>query len=305
VRRDAAGCACLLAGLLAFAPDPAWTREAPPTDRPPGATVGYRIEQLAETGRDLAARFTTAQLAVLEKINRADVVRLPRQEELVIPAVWHDDEVQYSPFPLYYPGAADLPKFLVVDQPAQAFAAYEAGRLVRWGPVSSGRQAHPTPDGLFHLNWRSPGRRSTVNPRWYMRWYFNFHNTRGLALHEYALPGYPASHACIRLLERDAVWIYHWGQGWTLDARETTVIEPGTPVLIVGQYGFGKPAPWRSLDHLARGIALPSRLPLRVGSLSLPSPRTCKLSPEISEREDPCRIAPISTKRPRTRGFST
>jgi hypothetical protein len=258
VRRDAAVYAGLLAGLLALTPDPAWPCEAPSTVRPPGATIGYRIEQLAEAGCDLATRFTTAQLAVLEKINRADVVSLPRQEALVIPAVWHDDEVQYSPFPLYYPGAADFPKFLVVDQPAQAFAAYEVGRLVRWGPVSSGRQAHPTPDGLFHLNWRSAGRRSTVNPRWYMRWYFNFHNARGLALHEYALPGYPASHACIRLLERDAVWIYHWGEGWTTDVRETTVIEHGTPLLIVGQYGFGGPAPWRSLDHLARGIALPA-----------------------------------------------
>jgi hypothetical protein len=88
-------------------------------------------------------------------------------------------------------------------------------------------------------------------------WYFNFHNTRGLALHQYDLPGYPASHACIRLLERDARWIYEWGEGWTLDAREITVIEPGTPLLIVGQFAFGEPSPWRSLDHLARGIALP------------------------------------------------
>jgi hypothetical protein len=68
------------------------------------------------------------------------------------------------------------------------------------------------------------------------------------------------------------VWIYHWGQGWTLDARERTLIEPGTPVLIVGQYGFGEPAPWRSLDHLARGIALPSDFRSGSERLSLPSP---------------------------------
>jgi len=141
-------------------------------------------------------------------------------------------------------------------QAAQAFAAYEQGRLLRWGPVSSGRRAYPTPSGLFHLNWRSRGRHSSVNPQWYMEWYFNFDNVRGFALHSYTLPGYPASHACVRLLERDAIWIYEWGDGWTLGKRGQ-VLERGTPLLIVGQYGFDAQPPWRSLEHLARGIDLP------------------------------------------------
>lgn len=225
-------------------------------ESPPGTVVEYRIERLAETGRDLNVRFTATQLAVLEKLNRTEVPRLPRLEQLAVPSVWHDDDLKYSPFPLPYPAATQLAKLLVVDQPAQAFAAYEEGRLVRWGPVSSGRQAYPTPSGLFHLNWRSPGRRSTVNPRWYMEWYFNFDNARGLALHSYTLPGYPASHACVRLLERDALWIYGWGEGWTLGARGQ-IVERGTPLLIAGQYAFGAPPPWRSLARLAHGIDLP------------------------------------------------
>jgi len=223
----------------------------------PGTTVDYRIERLAETGRDLSARFTASQLAILEKLNRANIVRLGRLDQLVVPSVWHDNDLQYGPFPLQYPAAAGIPKLLVVDQPAQAFAAYAEGRLVRWGPVSSGRQAYPTPSGLFHLDWRSRGRHSTVNPQWYMEWYFNFDNARGLALHSYTLPGYPASHACVRLLERDAIWIYGWGEGWTLGARGQ-IVEHGTPLLIAGQYAFGAPPPWRSLEHLARGIDLPA-----------------------------------------------
>lgn len=261
-QRHAAVGTGLLAIVLSVCPHPVWAHDAGAADRPPGTTVDYWLEPGIGSAGDLTSRFTVSQLALLEKINRADVDRLPRQEQLVVPGVWFDDEMQYSPFPLAYPGAAGHPKFLVVDQPAQAFAAYERGRLVRWGPVSSGREAHPTPDGLFHLNWRSPGRYSTVNPRWFMRWYYNFHNTRGLALHEYDLPGYPASHACVRLLERDASWIYEWGEGWTLDEREITVLEPGTPLLIVGRYAFDEPPPWRSRDQLARGIALPGD-PLR------------------------------------------
>lgn len=222
----------------------------------PGAAIQYRLEQLAETGRNLGSRFTASRLAILEKLNRTDAVHLRRLEYLVVPSVWHDDDLQYSPFSLSYPAAARLPKLLVVDQPAQAFAAYEEGRLVRWGPVSSGRRAYRTPSGLFHLNWRSRGRHSTVNPEWYMEWYFNFDNARGLALHSYTLPGYPASHACIRLLERDAIWIYEWGEGWAL-ARRGQIVERGTPLLIVGHYAFDAQPPWRSLEHLARGIDLP------------------------------------------------
>jgi hypothetical protein len=91
--------------------------------------------------------------------------------------------------------------------------------------------------------------------------YFNFDNERGLAFHQFTLPGRPASHACIRLLERDARWLYGWGEGWTLDERGWTVLDPGTPVLILGQYDFNAPPPWRSLEYLATGVKLPEEAP--------------------------------------------
>ncbi|MBI4266607.1 MAG: L,D-transpeptidase [Acidobacteria bacterium] len=248
-----------LAGGVALAvpPEPAGTAQpiAQAAHRPE-AWVEYRVEQPVATERGLARRFTASQIALLEKLNRADAVHLPKQTHLVLPSVWHDDELQYSPFPTRYPAAAHLPKLLVVDKAAQAFAAYERGRLLRWGPVSSGRRTSPTPSGWFHLNWRSPGRHSTVNSKWYMKQYFNFDNAQGLALHAYVLPGYPASHACIRLLVRDAIWIYDWGDGWTLD-RRGQVVEQGTPLLVLGEYAFDAEPPWRSLDRLARGIDLP------------------------------------------------
>jgi len=222
----------------------------------PGTAIQYRLEQVADAGRNLGSRFTASQLAILEKLNRADAAHLGELDYLVVPSVWYADEQQYSPFPLSYPAASGLSKLVLVDQAAQAFAAYGQGRLLRWGPVSSGRRAHPTPSGLFHLNWRSRGRHSSVNPQWYMEWYFNFDTVRGLALHSYTLPGSPASHACVRLLERDAIWIYDWGDRWTL-GRRGQVLERGTPLLIVGHYGFDAQPPWRSLEHLARGIDLP------------------------------------------------
>jgi hypothetical protein len=221
----------------------------------PGTTVEYRVEELADTDRKLAGRFTAAQLSILEKLNRADVKNLRRLPQLVVPLTWHAEDWRYSPFPLRHAPAADVPKLLVADQASQAFAAYESGSLVRWGPFSSGRRSSPTPSGVFRLNWRSQGRYSTVNPTWYMKWYFNFESRGGLALHEYVLPGYPASHACIRLLARDAIWLYHWGVASMSNSGRGN--DGGTPVIVVGQYDFDAPPPWRSLAHLARGIDLP------------------------------------------------
>jgi hypothetical protein len=159
--------------------------------------------------------------------------------------------------PARYDAAAAIPKVVVVYLPAQMFGAYEHGTLVRWGPVSSGGRVSPTPAGLFHLNWRSTGHRSTVDPDWFLRWYFNFENREGRALHEYALPGYPASHGCVRLLSRDAEWLFGWGEPWTLDARDR-VVTPGTPLLIIGAYDFGAPPPWHSTGWLASPVALPA-----------------------------------------------
>jgi lipoprotein-anchoring transpeptidase ErfK/SrfK len=244
-------------GQVKTAPPPGPAAAAPTTGR------AYRLEAPAKDLRELRQRFAPDLLAVLEKLNRADLAHLWRQKTLVVPAEPLLDELQYSPLPLTYAWAAPYATALVVDQPSQAFGAYEGGTLVRWGPVSSGRKRAPTPAGLFHLNWRSPGRTSTEDPRWYMRWYFNFSSARGLAFHQLELPGYPASHACVRLLERDARWIYDWGEGWQLDDDRRAVLQPGTPVLILGQYAFGEPRPWQQLPWLAKGVDLPASPPER------------------------------------------
>ena len=223
-------------------------------------TIDYRIEQLNESNRDLAARFGGPEIALLEKLNRADAKHLLRLNQLIVPSSWRT-ELDHSPFPSTYPAAKSAPKLLIVDQPSQAFAAYEYGQQVHWGPVSSGRQARPTPSGLYHLNWRARSRTSTLSGEWRLNWYFNFHNRRGLAFHEFDLPGVPQSHACVRLLARDAAWVFKWGESWTLDPKGQLQTS-GTPVLIVGGYAFGSPAPWHAADYWTRKITLPDVLPI-------------------------------------------
>jgi hypothetical protein len=218
----------------------------------------YRIEPGPAGAAALRQRFSDAQLGLLEKLNRADRDHLARLSQLVVPDRWDDDELTYTPVPARYEASSAVPKTLVLYLPGQMFGAYEFGKLVRWGPVSSGSRRSPTPGGLFHLNWRSVGHRSSVDPDWFMRWYFNFENRQGLSLHQYSMPGHPASHGCVRLLERDAQWLFGWGEEWTLDASRTGVVRVGTPLLIVGAYDFDAPPPWRSRERLAQPVELPS-----------------------------------------------
>jgi len=236
---------------------------------PAFANVQYRLEPVGAT--PLRTRFGPAELALLEKLNRRDLRHLGRATTVVVPDRFDLDELAYAPFPATWPDAEAHSTILVVDQPGQAFAAYEYGRLVRWGPVSSGARHAPTPPGLYHLNFRSKGRHSTVNPEWFMPWYFNFSNRGGLSLHQYDLPGVPASHSCVRMLERDARWLYGWGRGWSVDAEGGPIAGTGTPVVIEGAYDFGAPPPWLSPEWIARGIALPGVPPAPPPTLPPPA----------------------------------
>jgi hypothetical protein len=246
----------LLALSIAFAALVGEVTVHPATDGAQRA-ARCRIETRAERTGSLRDRFTEAQLALLEKLNRADVEHLEQLREVVVPECWSEDELSYSVLPTRYASTEAWPTLLVVYLPGQLFGAYEFGHLVRWGPVSTGGRNSPTSAGRFALNWRSTGRASTVDPDWFMPWYFNFGNHDGLAFHAYSLPGYPASHGCIRLLERDAQWLYEWGRTWVLDLGGTSVASPGTPVFIVGQYDFDAAPPWRSVKWLSTTVELP------------------------------------------------
>ena len=219
----------------------------------------YHFESVPKTASELATRFTPGQIEILEMLNRRDREHLVRADPptpgILVPTEWSDDPLVYSPFPREWPAAETLPKIIIVDQPMQAFAAYENGRLVRWGPVSTGRKETPTPEGSFNLTWRARKRRSTDNEDWLLEWYFNFVNERGVSFHLFELPGRPASHACVRLLLRDAQWLFGWGEQWTLDENRR-LKAAGTPVMILRSYPFGAPPAWLMLE--APAITLPS-----------------------------------------------
>jgi len=216
------------------------------------ANLSYHLEP----PRPLS-RFAANQILLLEKLNRADRAHLAGLKSVIVPNQWDLDLLAYSPMPLLVPWLSDQRKALVVELSGQVFGAYEYGLLVRWGPVSSGGSTHATPSGHYNLNWNARIHRSSENVDWIMPWYFNFSSVQGLGVHQYALPGRPASHGCVRMLEVDAKWVFKWGEGWTLGSGPQDIVQYGTPVLVIGNYDFKKRQPWLKPTWWAAGVTLP------------------------------------------------
>ena len=220
------GMRSLIRGISICCRGPDWLGRPLPAAVGAHGEVRYRIETRADRTGSLRERFAESQFALLEKLNRADLKHLEQLREVVVPESWATN-CRTACCRCAIRRAIRGRRSWLSTCRVSLFGAYEFGNLVRWGPVSSGSRNNPTSAGSFALNWRSTGRASTVDPDWFMRWYFNFGNREGLAFHAYSLPGYPASHGCIRLLERDAQWLFEWGQAWLLDPTRDASADAG------------------------------------------------------------------------------
>ena len=195
---------------------------------------------------------TNAQLERIAALNRIDGNKLLYLDSIVVMDSLNEDWLIYSPFPDSIPLVSDINKIIIISYPIQAFSFYANGKLIYWGPVSMGKKSTPTPIGFFHTNWKSKLQISSENSEWLLPWYFNIVNASGVSLHQYKLPGYPASHSCIRMREQDAYWIYTHADQWKLDKSEQHILFEGTPLFIYGKYAFGKARPWYALAKDSR-----------------------------------------------------
>ena len=125
-----------------------------------------------------------------------------------------------SPFPRYI--ESDGEKTIYVSQKKLAWGAYDQeGELLWWGPISSGiSSCHvpggcATPTGSFRIIRKQDiDCVSTVFPRRAngeqggALMPYCMHFFRGFALHgSYEVPGYRASHGCVRMFIEDARWL--------------------------------------------------------------------------------------------------
>ena len=98
-------------------------------------------------------------------------------------------------------GFGEMPKGplqIVVSIDHQRVMLFSNGVRVAQGPVSTGVPGHPTPMGVFSIIEKDRYHRSNLYSNAPMPFMQRI-TWSGVALHEGVLPGYPASHGCIRM----------------------------------------------------------------------------------------------------------
>ena len=114
-----------------------------------------------------------------------------------------------------------MPLIINVSIAKQRVRIYDANGFFAEAPVSTGMSGHPTPMGVFSVIEKDRYHHSNIYsgaPMPFMQritW-------SGVAMHAGVLPGYPASHGCIRMPNDFAIKMW----GWTkMGAR--VIVTPG------------------------------------------------------------------------------
>ncbi|MEJ8844588.1 L,D-transpeptidase [Lacibacter sp. H375] len=212
--------------------------------------LSYHVENPIDW---LQKNVTAVQKKIVLAVNRTDSSHLKKMDSILVPDDLSGDLELYLPFPPSVSYLNDIEKIIFFSYPSQTFGAYEHGELVYAGPTNMGRKADPTPTGLFYTNWKAEKTTSTFNDEWDLLWNFNIENKLGVGFHQYELPGYPASHSCLRLLETDAKLLYEWADQWILNKKEE-LLAKGTPVIVFGNYPFDGTKPWLQLISDPRAL---------------------------------------------------
>ncbi len=121
------------------------------------------------------------------------------------------------------------PLMMIVSLATQRGTLYRNGVPIAITTVSTGKAGHETPTGVFTILQRDADHRSNLYddaPMPYMQrltW-------GGVALHGGTLPGYPASHGCIRLPQTFARLLYGVTRlGMTVIVTEAAVVPRAAP----------------------------------------------------------------------------
>ena len=125
--------------------------------------------------------------------------------------------------------APEGPVMVVISLATQRMVAYRNGVPIGISTVSTGRSGYRTPTGVFTILQKRVDHRSSTYDNAPMP-YMQRLTWRGVALHAGNLPGYPASHGCIRLPREFARLLY-------------SVTRVGTTVVITNDAALPRIAP--------------------------------------------------------------
>lgn len=112
------------------------------------------------------------------------------------------------------------PLFYVIALDQQRISVYGDDGLLAKERISSGRQGYETPTGIYSILQRNLHHRSNIYSAAPMPYMQRLTNS-GYAIHGGVVPGYPASHGCVRLSYDFAQKLWGMSQG-----RERVVVSP-------------------------------------------------------------------------------
>ncbi|GAA0778275.1 L,D-transpeptidase [Roseibium denhamense] len=102
---------------------------------------------------------------------------------------------------------SEHPLHMLVSINDQSISVYRGTELINTSPISSGKRGHSTPTGVFSILEKRRKHFSNLYDNAPMPFMQRL-TWSGIALHVGKLPGYPASHGCIRLPRDFAMSIY-------------------------------------------------------------------------------------------------
>jgi hypothetical protein len=181
-------------------------------------------------------------------MNRCEFRYIGIGDSVILPDSVVEDVRAYSVLPHFYPSAESLDKLIIVSNEYQCYGAYENGVLVRFSAANTGKEKTQTYPGRYALNWKARKRISSVNSEWELPFNFNFHRLAGNAFHQFAMPGRPVSHSCVRQFREDAEWLFNWGEQADYE-NQAPIPFTGTLVLIIDAFDFNRKnyGPWVDL----------------------------------------------------------
>ena len=180
-RRSARGRAACAAVLLAVACAPAVATPPPPS-----------------VARPAAASVPAAAPATSANATPAKAITSPAKPNKPAPTVLGNDKLAPGEFAWQPQMSTGGPMLVLVNIKEQMAYVYRNGLRIARSSVSTGKPGHETPTGVFTILQKNADHRSNIYngaPMPFMQrltW-------DGIALHAGNIPGYPASHGCVRL----------------------------------------------------------------------------------------------------------
>ena len=166
---------------------------------------------------------------------------------------------------------------IVISKASQRMYVFKDGTPWGMSPVSTGRRGHATPAGVFPILQKQTFHRSNIYSNAPMPFMQRL-TWSGIAIHAGHLPGYAASHGCVRLPRAFAQSLYNLTR-----ASATTVVITNAAV--------------RSGSH-ARTLALATPMPRRVLPGAVPDQPTTALAVATPPPAPRIEVLPLDPVRP-------